>query len=102
MLQTLFNWLKFDIQSLIPEVWWCVLILWCVLLILAFIDVASNSLRPISKAAWMAGILLLPFAGLFAYCVFSLFRADYYMLDFLTKRKKTLPNRKIDTRNLST
>lgn len=88
MIQTVFNWLKFDVQNFIVEVWWCCLVLWCLLLIIAISDVVTHGLNRTSKATWILAILFLPLAGLFAYCIFCLSRADYYMLEFLTRRRK--------------
>lgn len=89
MLHTLFNWLKFDVQNLIVEVWWCVAALWGALVLISLIDVAVSNLRRGEKALWMVLILLLPLGGLAAYCIACLFRADYYMIDFLFKKRSS-------------
>ena len=88
MLHTFFNWLRFDVQNLIPEVWWCVCILWAVLLIISIVDVVTSPLGAAGKVGWLALILLLPLLGLFAYCIFCLWRADYYMFEFLFRGRK--------------
>lgn len=88
MIQTFFNWLRLDAQNFIVEVWWCALILWIALLAISITDVASAPLSRGAKAAWIFTILLVPAVGLAAYCVFCLMRADYYMLEFLFRRRK--------------
>ena len=87
MLQTVVNWLTFDIQNLIVEVWWCVAALWLALLLIAVFDVVASSLRIWEKTIWLVLIVLLPFAGLAAYCIACLLRAEYYMIDFLFKKR---------------
>ena len=87
MLQTLVNWLKFDIQNLIVEVWWCVAALWLALVVISLIDLAGSSLKSWEKALWMALVVLLPFVGLAFYCIACMIRADYYMVEFLFKKR---------------
>jgi hypothetical protein len=88
MIQTLFNLLEFNAQNLIIEVWWCALALWVALLVIAITDVATNTISRGGKLAWSMAIVLVPLVGLFAYCVFCLRRADYYMFEFLTRKRK--------------
>lgn len=101
MIQTFFNWLRLDAQNLIVEVWWCALILWCLLVVISIADVATNTLTRGGKVAWTGAIVLLPLAGLFAYCAFCLKRADYYMFEFLFRKRKG-PHRKHPAGNTST
>ena len=91
MIRTFTNWLRLDAQNLIAEVWWAVLLLWVALVIFGIMSVASQNMEGGSKAIWIGVIIALPLVGLFAYCVFCLTRVDYYMLDFLFRRKKNTP-----------
>ena len=88
MINTVINWLKLDAQNFIAEVWWAALILWVVLVAVGISDIATNTLTTTSKAIWIAIVVLLPMAGLFAYCLFCLTRVDYHWLEFLFMRRK--------------
>jgi Flp pilus assembly pilin Flp len=91
MIQTITNWLRLDAQNYITEVWYAVLILWVALVIIGILSVVSNTLTNQSKTMWIALILCVPLAGLFAYCIFCLTRVEYHLLEFLfRKRKSTL------------
>ena len=89
MIRTILNWLKLDAQNLIVEVWWALLLLWVVLIVVAIFDVSTNTITGTTKFVWISAIVLLPMIGLFAYCVFCLTRADYHMLEFLFRRRRS-------------
>ncbi|MFT5107443.1 MAG: hypothetical protein ACI8XO_003133 [Verrucomicrobiales bacterium] len=88
MIRTITNWLRLDAQNFIAEVWWSMLALWIALVILAILSVRTQNLTRGSKSAWIAAIIGLPLIGLFTYCAFCLTRVDYYMVDFLFRKKK--------------
>ncbi len=89
MLRTIVNWLRLDAQNFIAEVWWAALILWIALVVMGIVDVSTNVLGRGAKIAWVAVIVLIPLAGLFAYSLLSLARADYHMLEFLFRKRKS-------------
>jgi len=89
MIRTLINWLTLDAQNFIAEVWWILLALWIALVIVGISDVATHTLTRGGKFAWIVTILIVPIAGLFAYCILCLVRADYHMLEFLIRRRKS-------------
>ena len=91
MIRTLFNWLTLDAQNFITEVWLAALILWIALVVMGLLSVKTNTLTREAKLGWAAAIILLPLAGLFAYCIFCLTRVDYHMLEFLFRKRKSAP-----------
>ena len=93
MIRTILNWLKLDAQNLIAEVWWAMLILWVALVLVAVFDVSTNTITGTTKFVWVSAIVLLPLVGLFAYCAFCLTRADYHMLEFLFRRRRSTRRR---------
>ena len=91
MIRTFTNWLRLDAQNLITEVWWAMAILWVALIVLGLLSVRSQNLTAGSKLMWVAAIICLPLIGLFVYCIFCLTRVDYYMIDFLFRKRKGPP-----------
>ena len=88
MIRTFTNWLRLDAQNFITEVWWAMLILWIALVVLGILSVRSQNLTGGTKSLWVEAILGLPLLGLFAYCAFCLTRVDYYMVDFMFRKRK--------------
>ena len=89
MIRTISNWLRLDAQNLIAEVWWAMLIIWVALLLIALVDIATHTFSLTSKLGWICAVIFLPLVGLFAYCLYSLARADYHMLEFLFRKRKS-------------
>ena len=89
MIRTFTNWLRLDAQNLIAEVWWAMLIIWCALVLIAVFDIATHTFTATTKLGWICAVVFLPLVGLFAYCLYSLAKADYHMLEFLFRKRKS-------------
>ncbi len=87
MRQVFFKWITLDAQNYIPEVWYAALVLWIGLLVFGVFSIRSLTVTPQVKLVWTLVILLVPLAGLFAYCCYCLGKVDYYMLDSWILRK---------------
>ncbi len=68
------NLLQMNPRNLIPEVMWVCIFLWCIVLLCSLQSIASQDLRLGAKYLWAAVIVLLPLAGLLAYCFFAVTR----------------------------
>ena len=88
MREILFKWIKLDAQTIIPEVWYVVGVLWLCVVIIGLISIKSQAMASSVKLRWSALIVLVPFIGMLAYCVYCLTKVDYHMLEFLMVKKK--------------
>ncbi|MBL9114511.1 MAG: hypothetical protein JNJ83_05850 [Verrucomicrobiaceae bacterium] len=79
MLQVLFNFLSTRALNSSPEAYLGLGIVWATLLVAGIMSILSRHWGWGVKVAWLIAIMV-PIAGLAAYCVFSLFIADYSFL----------------------
>lgn len=73
----LIRFLKQDILSEHPAVYWGVGIIWLFLMIAAFASLRTQSFGISAKIFWILFLLFIPVIGLACYCLFCLTRGDW-------------------------
>lgn len=74
------RFLKQDILSEHPMVYWGVVVIWLLLLIAALASLRTQSFGIGVKIVWILFLLGVPVIGLACYCLFCLIRGDWSLI----------------------
>ncbi len=95
MLDVIIRFLTFEVISTHPLIPWALATTWLILLISAFLSIASLDGSRFAKTMWGLLVVLLPIIGLFIYALRCLIQADWSIL------KPFLPQSRPNAKTLS-
>lgn len=81
------RFLKVDYQNMIPEVAIFAVGVWLLILVCAFLSIASQPISGKAKWLWVAVVVMVPLLGCAIYCVYCLSRQDYSFLKIFSSGK---------------
>lgn len=80
MIQVVIRFLRLDVVSEHPMVYWGLGFVWLLLMITAFSSIRSLGISGLKKWVWFLVVLLFPILGLAIYSIFCLTRGNWTFL----------------------